>query len=272
MSTVPFSTSAPLGTWPLPPVVANEGNDYPTRDGRPMGETDLHRKVMYDLIETLTAFYKGQQVYVSGNILLFYRPGNKRRHVSPDVMVVKGLETKLRKNYLLWQEELPPNIVMEITSESTRDEDLEDKFEIYRDEVRVAEYFLFDPFNEYLNPQLQGWRLKNGTYSPVETVEGRLFSEQLGLHLQAEGPFLRLFDPQTNRKLPTPQEREQESGEAARKAKLAEKLAEEKQRMAEEAQRRAEEAQRQAQQALQRADAESERLRQELAELKKKLS
>jgi Uma2 family endonuclease len=209
-----------------------------------MGETDLHRKVISDLIETLSSFYEGQKVYVSGNLLLFYRPGNKRRHVSPDVLVTKGLEMKLRKNYLLWQEGFPPNIVIEITSATTRDEDIEDKFEIYRDEIRVAEYFLFDPFNEYLVPQLQGWRLLNGAYHPVEAVDGRFFSEQLGLQLQSEGAFLRLYDPQTNKRLATPQE--------------SRKLAQEEQRIAVEAQHIAE--------------AEAERLRQELAELKKKVS
>lgn len=230
-----------------------------------MGETDLHRKVINDLIETLTAFYEGQQVYVSGNMLLFYRPGNKRRHVSPDVMVTKGLEMKLRKNYLLWQEGLPPNIVIEITSESTRDEDVEDKFEIYRDEIRIAEYFLFDPFNEYLSPQLQGWRLQNDAYLPVEEMAGRFFSEQLGLYLQAEGSFLRLVDPQTNRRLPTPQEGWRESDEVARQAKLATEVAQEQQQLAQEQKRQAVEAQH-------RAEAEAERLRLEIAELKKRMA
>ena len=94
-----------------------------------------------------------------GNILLYYRPGNKRRHVSPDVMVVRGLEQRDRENYLLWEEGRAPNVVIEVTSQSTRDEDLEDKLEIYRDEIGVAEYFLFDPRSEYLNPALQGHRL-----------------------------------------------------------------------------------------------------------------
>ncbi len=265
MSTVPFSTSIPSGAWPSLPVAGDDANDYPTRDGRPMGETDLHRKVINDLIETLTSFYEGQKVYVSGNMLLFYRPGDKRRHVSPDVFVTKGLEMKLRKNYLLWQEGLPPNIVLEITSASTRKEDVESKFKVYRDEIRVAEYFLFDPFNEYLVPQLQGWRLLNGAYQPVEAVSGRFFSEQLGLHLQTEGTFLRLFDPQTNKRLPTPQESRQESEDKANKAKIAEKLAQEAQLKAQEAQRLAVEGQH-------RAEAEAERLRQELAELKKRIS
>ncbi len=118
---------------------------YPTTDGRPLGETDLHRDLMVTAVETLKLYHAGRRVYVSGNILLFYRPGNRRQHVSPDVLVTKGLQQQQRENYLLWQEGRPPNIVIEVTSKSTREGDLEDKFEIYRDEVRVAEYFLFDP-------------------------------------------------------------------------------------------------------------------------------
>ncbi len=46
---------------------------YPTSDGRPMGETDLHRTIMIESIESLQLHYAGQQVYVSGNILLYYQ-------------------------------------------------------------------------------------------------------------------------------------------------------------------------------------------------------
>ena len=71
-------TIAPVNLMYSSPAASN--NAYPTSDGRPMGETDLHRRVMFDLIESLTMFYAGQKVYVSGNLLLFYEPGNKRRH------------------------------------------------------------------------------------------------------------------------------------------------------------------------------------------------
>ena len=179
---------------------------YPTSDGRPFGETDVHRNVMMAAIDMLQLHYAGQPVYVSGNLLLFYRPGNKRRHVSPDVLVVKGLEPRDRDNYLLWEEGRAPNVVLEVTSESTRDEDLQDKFEIYRDEVRVAEYFLFDPRAEYLNPALQGYRLRRGRYEPIAPVAGRLSSRELQLNLEADGNRLRFYDPASERWLPTSQE------------------------------------------------------------------
>lgn len=78
-----------------PAVRAPTTIEYPTRDGRPMGETDLYRKDINDLIESLDIWYEDDPlVYVSGNLLLYYVPGNKRRHVSPDVFVVRGV-TKL---------------------------------------------------------------------------------------------------------------------------------------------------------------------------------
>lgn len=222
---------------------------YPTSDGRPMGETDLHRNIMFASIESLKLHYAGQQVYVSGNILLFYQPGNRRRHVSPDVLVVKGLEPHDRENYLLWEEGRPPHVVIEVTSDSTRDEDLYDKFEIYRDQVRVVEYFLFDPRGDYLEPALQGYRLKARRYEPVKPVAGRLPSRELGLHLETHQRQLRFFDPAIGSWILTPEE--------ARHTAEAER-------------RQAEAECRQIKAKWQQAEAEVERLRQKLEALRRR--
>jgi hypothetical protein len=206
--------------------------------------------------------YRGRLVYVSGNILLYYRPRNKRRHVSPDVLVVQGLEQHDRDCYLLWEEGRPPNMVIEVTSESTRDEDLEDKLAIYRDEIGVAEYFLFDPRAEYLNPPLQGHRLSRGRYLPIASVAGRLPSKELGLHLEADGSQLRFYDPAGKRWLPTPQEAlEQKDAALEQKdAALEQKDAALEQKVAALEQKDA---------ALRQAEAEAERLRRELAALRR---
>ncbi|HUE71605.1 MAG TPA: Uma2 family endonuclease [Pirellulaceae bacterium] len=216
MSTVPTN---------LPSASADFTVTYPTSDGRPMGETDLHREIMFELIETLKEFYRGRQVYVSGKILLYYEEGNKRRHVSPDVLITKGLEMRLREYYLLWVEGLPPSMVIEVTSASTRKEDLRDKMNLYRDVIKVNEYFLFDPRSEYLKPPLQGYRLVQGEYVPIEPVDGRLPSQEMGLHLEWAGQHLRLYNPATRRWIPTFAEMRQEiEAEVARlRAELAEK-------------------------------------------------
>jgi Uma2 family endonuclease len=182
--------------------------EYPTSDGKPMAETLIHRDAMIDLIRTLEESYRDDPMaYVSGNMLLFYEEGNRRRHLAPDVFVVRGIPKRLRENYLLWEEGKGPDLVIEVTSKSTRREDQEKKRDLYRDVLGVVEYFLFDPLGEYLKPPLQGYRLVDGEYAPIEPVDGRLPSLVTGLHLEAAGTALRLYRPDLGRWLPTDAER-----------------------------------------------------------------
>jgi Uma2 family endonuclease len=189
------------------PARAAENLDYPTTDGKPMAETDWHRDLMVALIQTLSAHYANDPaVYVSGNLLIFYEPGNKRRHVSPDVFVVKGVPNHARPNYLIWQEGKGPDVVVEITSRRTRREDVAKKLALYQDRLCVPEYFLFDPLGDYLQPPLQGHRLRRGRYEPIAAAHDRMPSKVLGLHLEAHGEELRLYNPAARDWLPTPAE------------------------------------------------------------------
>jgi Uma2 family endonuclease len=147
-----------------------------------------------------------RRFYVSGNLLVFYEPGNRLRHVAPDVFVVRGVRNHNREHYLIWEERKGPEFIIELTSRSTKEEDVDDKFWLYRDVLKVAEYFLFDPHNEYLDPPLQGYRLRKGKFVRIRPVNGRLPSKVLGLHLEQRGSKLRLYDPATGQYLPTPQE------------------------------------------------------------------
>jgi Uma2 family endonuclease len=184
-----------------------EKNGYPTSDGRPMAETDCHRELMAALIQILKAFFAdAPRAYVSGNLLIFYEPGNKRRHISPDVFVVRGVPKHDRPNYLVWEEGKGPEIVIELTSSTTRREDLDKKFKLYRDTLRVKEYFLFDPLGDYLDPPLLGFRLRAGRYHAIRQLDGRLPSRVLGLHLERHGRDLRLYDPAKGEWLPTARE------------------------------------------------------------------
>ena len=181
--------------------------DYPTSDGKPMAETDLHRRLMMDLIETLDAHFRADpDVYVSGDLLLFYEEGNKRRHVAPDVFVVLGVPKRTRDNYLLWEEGRGPDFVIEVTSKTTRREDQGKKRTLYQDVLRIPEYFQFDPTEDYLKPPFQGQRLVEGIYEPIAPVAGRLPSLTLGLLLERDGTQLRLVDAATSQRLPTHRE------------------------------------------------------------------
>jgi Uma2 family endonuclease len=232
--------------------------DYPTSDGKPMGETDLHRQDMVDVIEVLEDYFAADpMVYVSGNLLLFYERGNRRKHVSPDAFVVRGV-SKLppRDYYLLWEEGKAPDVVIEITSKTTRREDQKKRL-IYREILKVLEYFQFDPTRDYLKPPLQGFRLVQDDYVTISPVQGRLPSEVLGLHLESVGTQLRLFDPELGRQLLTRSERIEQETNARLRAELRSE--------------RAELARERADAARILAEAELERLRSENEALKRRL-
>jgi Uma2 family endonuclease len=224
---------------------------YIESDGKPMGETQAHIENMLYLLDPLKEWFSSDpMVYVGGNMFVHYERGNRNRHLSPDVFVVRGVPKDVkpkRRAYRVWEEGKAPDVVIELTSESTRREDQTTKRAVYQDVLHVKEYFLFDPFEEYLHPPFQGYRLVGGNYRPIKPIRGRLPSKVLGLHLEAVGELLRLYDPSTSRWLETPPEVEE-----ARKQAEAGRAAEAK--------------------ARQQAEAEAERLRREIEELRRRLS
>jgi Uma2 family endonuclease len=179
---------------------------YIESDGKPMGETQAHIENMLYLLDPLKEWFSSDpMVYVGGNMFVHYERGNRNRHLSPDIFVVRGVPKDVkpkRRAYRVWEEGKAPDVVIELTSESTRKEDQTTKRAIYQDVLRVSEYFLFDPFEEYLHPPLQGYRLASGQYRAIRPVKGRLSSKVLGLHLEADGDLLRLYDPGADRWLP----------------------------------------------------------------------
>jgi Uma2 family endonuclease len=191
---------------------------YPESDGKPMAESDLHRDWMFRIIELLKLFFAGQRVYVSGNLLIYYIEGNPKKSVAPDAFVVKNCDPRRRRIYKLWEEGKPPNFVLETTSSSTRREDQLKKMRLYA-QLGVAEYFLYDPLGDWLEPPLLGYRLVRGKYLRIEVDKsgGGLTSEQLGITFRLEEGQLAVFDASTGMRLLTGAERAVEA-EARAKA------------------------------------------------------
>jgi Uma2 family endonuclease len=180
---------------------------YPESDGKPMGETDVHIDALIYLREALRDYFQDDpQMYVAGNMLLYYEEGNPAACVAPDVFVVQGVAKGERRIYRLWEEGQPPAVVFEITSRGSRLEDLGTKRAIYA-MLGVREYFLYDPLGEYLRPSLQGYRLQEGEYQRISPgSEGGLTSQLLGLELRVEDGCLRVLNPATGERLLTPAE------------------------------------------------------------------
>jgi Uma2 family endonuclease len=187
-------------------------NGYPPGSARPFTETDWHFKAMAHLTQALDDWYEAvPDAYVSAGLPVYCEKGNMRRRVAPDVFVVLGVPKLCRCNFLPWEEGCGLAVVIELTSSRTRWKDTHWKFKLYRDVLRVPEYFLFDPLRHHLDPPLQGYRLTGRDYRRMRPVNGRLRSRQLGLLLEANGAMLRLIDPNTGSRIPTWQELVEES-------------------------------------------------------------
>ena len=207
--------------------------DYPETDGQPMAETPTHRDAMMDAIQVLQRHFAHRpDVYVSGNMMMYYEEGEPRRCVSPDVFVAVGVEDKDRRTYLLWREAKGPDFVLEVTSKSTRRNDQVTKRALY-EWMGVSEYVLYDPLGEYLDPPLQGYRLVGGRYVGWEgtRVPGgvrALHSDVLGLslHVRARDRALRLRDPVSGKDLLTPVEAAAAREKAEARAERADARAE----------------------------------------------
>lgn len=209
----------------LPPTQ----DELPCDDGVPM-ETQRHKLQMDLLIETLQPWLaEREDGYVGGNMFLYYSLAQvrNREFMGPDVFAAVGVLKGERKSWVVWEEGQGPDVVIELLSDSTATYDKTEKKRLYETQVRVPEYFWFDPFHP---EDWAGFRLQGGCYEPlVADAEDTLPSQRLGLRLvrwggcyqEVEAVWLRWMTP-AGRLLPTKDDlREQERQRAER---LAERL------------------------------------------------
>ncbi len=176
----PWLDEEPPGHLPAPPPTRDE---LPCDDGEPM-ETQRHKWQMDLLIETLEPWLAARgEGYVNGNMLVYYRLEQTRGlyFKGPDYFVVLGVPRGQRKCWVVWDEGKAPDIVIELLSATTRRQDKGEKMQVYRDCMRIPEYFWYDPFDPN---DLAGFHLRGGRYEPIEPdAEGRFASSLLGLTL-----------------------------------------------------------------------------------------
>jgi len=203
-----------------------------------MTESDATRDYLIYCVEVLKLYFKSRpNVYVSGNLFVYYEEGNPQAVVSPDVFIVFGVSARKRRSYQAWKEGGKlPNFVLEITSRTTKRQDQTEKPLLYAN-LGVEEYFQYDPTADYLKPQLKGGRLVEAHYEalPIETTPtgvSFIHSSILGLDLQLCWPQphmnvaplpqeLRFYDPKTGTKLLSREELEQERDAAQQERDVA---------------------------------------------------
>ena len=221
-------------------VESAESIIYPSSDNEPLAETSVHMYAILTTLEVLKQYLEGQQATVLANQFLYYAQGFPKMRVVPDVMVIYDVAPCGRDNYKMWEEGQAPSVVFEITSASTQEQDKVTKKSLY-EQMGVKEYWLFDPKDEWVKGQLQGYRLAPVTVEGEETelyvpiTDGR--SEPLELRVQVEGQVLGFYREDTGEKLLLPTELaeelrrtvdllEQERSRAEQANQRAERLAE----------------------------------------------
>jgi Uma2 family endonuclease len=171
--------------------------EYPESDGKPMGETDLHRDWMVRILEIMRYRYRGQRVYVASDLIVYFEEGDPTQSVVPDDFVVKDCDPGRRRTFKIWEEGKVPNVVFEVTSLGSRRHDQVWKPQIYA-RLRIFEYFLYDPTSEYLDPPLRGFRLGKSRYRRIKPDKnGRLECRGLRITLGLENDELVLRDLKT---------------------------------------------------------------------------
>ena len=194
-----------------------------------MGESETHSMARFWVYGALRGhFAERAGCYISQGINIYYRLGDNKTFVEPDMFVSFGVDLEAigsASSYRLWEWGAPA-FVLEIASGSTYHRDRDDKPAIYL-EVGASEYWRFDPTGgEMHTPALQADRLVNGAWEPIDITpdeDGRLcgYSRALRLDVYAEGQRLRLRDPRTGLWLPDTDETRRQRDDAQARAKAA---------------------------------------------------
>ena len=100
---VPVSTK----TSRKPNLDLEDGIEYPSSDGKPMGETGTHARVaMVSIYGVLDRYFMNNpRVAVHANMFMYYVQGDPKRNVCPDAFVAMGVPNEPdRRSYKVWKE------------------------------------------------------------------------------------------------------------------------------------------------------------------------
>ena len=186
---------------------------YPIDDDEPLAESEHQLfPLTYAHAALLRSWFADDPTtWVGADMFLYYEEGDPSSVVAPDVFVVTQTHKRhLRNIFQTWVEGRVPELVLEVMSRTSVENDLVTKYELY-ERLGVREYWLYDPTEEgVLQPRLRGHVLVDGEYHRIEVLEedGKLVgtSEVLGLELHASAEWFRFFNPVSGEYLPDQEE------------------------------------------------------------------
>ena len=179
-------------------------------DPDPIGDGMRQWPVKSDVYLILEAlFSKMPDALVGGGGYLAWDPADIYAKLTPTLMVAFGVDPKRiveRNAYLVWEVGKPPDAVIEIARESTKEADLTVKRDIYA-ALGIREYWRLDVTNGALYGEpFVGEYLEGGEYRRCEMradADGRVwgYSGVMGINLYWDGERrgFSVQDPETGR-------------------------------------------------------------------------
>ena len=201
-----------------------------TEDDEPVDNpfSEKQQRLLVDLLHSswTEEQREGRPFVAFANVGLFFVPKNPAIvpdvQVSLDVSLPEDLWEKKARSYMTWVYGKPPEIVIEIVS-NTKGGEIDRKFKTYA-EQGVAYYVIYDPLTVYAKRSLRVYELHGRTY--VELIDpswlpGALLGLKLwqGVYQDYEATWIRWCDSR-GVLLPTSQERAEQEAQRAYAAEL----------------------------------------------------
>ena len=165
---------------------------YPDTDGQPMGENTLQVKWIVAIYNGLEALFRDRaDAFVAADLFWYPVLGKPKCVLAPDVMVAFGRPKGDRRSYKQWEEEqIPPQVVIEILSPGNRVRERAKKFGFY-ERHGVEEYYEYDPDEM----TLEAWGRRREKLAYIKKIDG-FTSPRLGVRFEVPGTEpMRLIGP-----------------------------------------------------------------------------
>jgi Uma2 family endonuclease len=156
----------------------------PEEDGIPL-EDVWHRVQINLLIDCIkTGKADKPDFFTGGNMFVYYSLQQVKNmdYKGPDFFYVQGVDgSSYRGKWVVWMENGKyPDVIIELLSPTTKNQDLGKKKDLYESTFRTREYYCFD----HDQIKVYGWRLEGSKYKEIEPDEnGFMESEVLGYKL-----------------------------------------------------------------------------------------
>jgi Uma2 family endonuclease len=167
------------------PTMHNLSHEDPTESGLPDEFHGVQPQLLTEVLLSDSMTIAGcprEQVFMAADLNIYYDPKNTNWYKRPDWFLVVGGSRLYRgqtsrSSYVMWDEQVPPVLMVEFISPGTEGEDLGRfalkppkraygkppiKFDVYETILQVPNYIVYDE----ATMELRYFRLINGAYQP----------------------------------------------------------------------------------------------------------